>query len=277
MISSESFSMLSHFANLQKSQDPKNQMGSGIRNPFLTFGNVMHPPIASKLRLSVITKKSLGGMATRSTLSGGSRSGATTPSDFKMPSLLMNHNVVTTRSDLSVPDRSASLNYSADHSHNSKFRSQPLRVSRPDFSRMAENPVADQPVAHDQLLDLQSKSDSGSGDTPSPPVSTQLIPTRFSQQEMLKELLNRSITENVEFILQRPNRPKLDTTVPTAKMVGQLKENGLGSGSASSTRSILVKSSRLPRDISRLNDSCSPKKKVAFAKNKMVLLFTRGA
>eukprot|EP01019_Chilodonella_uncinata_P005293 GABU01006632.1.p1 GENE.GABU01006632.1~~GABU01006632.1.p1 ORF type:complete len:109 (-),score=12.82 GABU01006632.1:96-383(-) len=40
-----------------------------------------------------------------------------------------------------------------------------------------------------------------------------------------------------------------------------------------STRSILVNRDRSSRDISRLNDSCSPKKKVAFAKNKMVLLF----
>ena len=60
---------------------------------------------------------------------------------------------------------------------------------------------------------------------------------------------------------------------PDEQQLGRSGRRCLSRNSSVCSKSILVKRDQSSRDISRLNDSCSPKKKVAFAKNKMVFLY----
>jgi len=142
------------------------------------------------------------------------------------------------------------------------FKNKPLKVTRPEFwrARYATGEV------DTKKNDFQSKKSTGSSEDDSPPASSKFIQTQVSQSQALKELLNKDLTQRVVVPIRCLLRPRLRTT-------GDLGQNSLSE--AVRTRSILVKKDQSSRDISRLNDSCSPKKKVAFAKNKMVLLFTK--
>jgi hypothetical protein len=152
-------------------------------------------------------------------------------------------------------------------------KNQPLKVSRPEFWRakrvtLNQSPRFDIPgrVSEHMATDFQSNKFTRSSEYGSPPASSKFIQTQVSQSQALKELLNKDLTQSVVVPIRCLLRPRLRTTGP----LGQ----NLFSESTRTT-SILVKRDQSSRDISRLNDSCSPKKKVAFAKNKMVLLFTK--
>src|SRR3990167_1466612 len=272
-------------ANIPMSQDSKRFIHSAVRKNLLDItGNSQTKSVAVKLRLSNISKKTLGGAPTRSCLSGLD-STQSSPSAENQAAPSIGQSLAVSDQPKGLGEDSASCNQAsslmcvAGETRRIQPRIRSLKVSRPDFVRTSSIKVADPPSG--PLLDIQSKSNSSTDRSASPPVSTKFVQTRASQMEALNKLLNQDLTQNVVVPvvpLQRHARPKLMTSGPTAYVcTAETNRQGptLRCGSVTSTRSILVKRDRSSRDISRLNDSCSPKKKVAFAKNKMVLIFTK--
>ena len=244
-----------------KFKEPTSHPVSRIRNSIRAIAGVGLSSVASRLRLTSITKKSIGGMATRSTLNEGKVSDNTPPSGLKFT-------------------RPASPNLSSPGSDRSRSPSNPLKVTRPEFLRLPSvELVDDEPVGVQQFLTQLTKSKSFSSELSAskPSRLSKLCLTRISQVSALNQLLNKEITEALVFPFHRPERPRYSTCgqVPASLEQKEVHKRRLGFTTHESTRSILVKRSQISRDISRLNDSCSPKKKVAFAKNKMVLLFTK--
>jgi hypothetical protein len=123
-----------------------------------------------------------------------------------------------------------------------------------------------------RLVDVKAPSVSQTRVGQKPPVHRLAI-------NSLKDLLNgdRMVVMNFQEYKEQAISERWATQKGQAS--GSQRRSGNSGGqtdnnnNSNSSKSILVNRNRSSRDISRLNDSCSPKKKVAFAKNKMVLLF----
>ena len=152
-----------------------------------------------------------------------------------------------------------------------------LKVTRPEFIRNSSIELVDSVPSI--FSDAEFKSDSSCRDNVSLADLCNLEQTRASQMNTLTKLINQDLSHHVMFPLQQrhPWQRQVTSGPTVLRSVQNVDEKPptVRVGSVTNTQSILVKRDKSIRDISRLNDSCSPKKKVAFAKNKMVLLFTK--
>src|SRR3990167_4452224 len=248
--------------------------------------------VATKLRLTKLPKKSLGGSPTRNQ-SINPRIAIEIGQNMKTSLVIKKLDLKSQKYETQPIER---LNRNGSDSTKCepttiwktpsiKFnKALPLRVTKPEFIKTKGIDFPSPPIL--PPIDVDSATESDERYSMSPKVSPDNASRQHPYNQSLKQLLNMDLQRDEKVMLpfelnlsenQKASSPNRFVFRPGAFVFPEASHTTSPKRcvSVTSTRSILVRKDKSSRDISRLNDSCSPKKKVAFAKNKMVLLFTK--